>query len=250
MQTMTDSSKPAASAQLAPPDPETDRRYAEEIAAIAWMLDEVRAGRALPVVEAEAVTHSLFVSMRINGAVSLRLRPLHDMLEYGSVHALNVSMLSMALAEELGFAQASVRDIGLAALLADFGLTRLTIDLRSRSDDLQPRERDLVKTHPIEGARLIIEANASLALAAVVAFEHHLRVDGTGYPELRYPRSPHRVSRLVQVCDTYHALRSPRPFRQAWPIDVINSFLKSKSGSDFDSEMVSALVAMMAKHEN
>jgi HD-GYP domain-containing protein (c-di-GMP phosphodiesterase class II) len=238
---------PAFSARL---DEGQDLRYAEEIAAITWLLEEVRAGHALPAVEAEAVAHTLFVSMRSTGQTTLRLRALHDMREYGSVHALNVAMLSMGLADQLGFDQAAVRVIGLAGLLSDIGMVRLPADLIAKSEQLEPTEREMIKTHPAEGARIIIESNSALVLPAVVAYEHHLRVDGTGYPELRYPRIPHRISRLVQICDTYHALRSPRPFRQAWPNDVIFSFLQQRAGSDFDPDMATRLIALVAMHEH
>jgi HD-GYP domain-containing protein (c-di-GMP phosphodiesterase class II) len=249
---MTSSNDPAheAPALSAPLDAEPDLRYSEEIAAIDWLLNEVRVGRALPVIEAEAVAHSLYVSMRVGGQTALRLRPLHDMREYGSVHALNVAMLSMGLAEQLGFEEGPVREIGLAGLLADIGMVRVPIDLIAKSEQLDPEERELIKSHATEGARIIVESAAALPLAAVVAYEHHLRMDGTGYPILSFRRTPHRISRLVQVCDTYHALRSPRPFRQAWPNDVIFSFFQQRAGSDFDPDMATRLIALIAMHES
>src|SRR5687768_10921087 len=194
MMTESNSADDAAPALSAPLDADPDLRYSEEIDAITWLLDEVRSGRALPVVEAEAVAHSIFVSMRSNGQTMLRLRSLADMREYGSVHALNVAMLSMGLAEQLGFDHSAVREIGLAGLLSDIGMVRLPVDLIAKSEQLEPAERELIKTHPAEGARIIVDAQTALPLAAVVAFEHHLRMDGTGYPELRYPRVPHRIS--------------------------------------------------------
>jgi HD-GYP domain-containing protein (c-di-GMP phosphodiesterase class II) len=240
----------AAPALSAPLDAEPDLRYREEIAAIEWLLDEVRVGRTLPVIEAEAVAHSLYVSMRVAGQTALRLRPLHDMREYGSVHALNVSMLSMGLAEQLGFDEVAVREIGLAGLLADIGMVRVPVDLIAKSEQLEPAERELIKSHATEGARIIVEADSALGLAAVVAYEHHLRMDGSGYPTLNFPRTPHHISRLVQICDTYHALRSPRPFRQAWPNDVIFSFFQQRAGSDFDPDLATRLIAFIAMHES
>jgi len=230
--------------QDAIPDP----RYREEIEAINWLLDEVRRGEPLPVVEAKAVSHSLFMNNRLEGDTSLVMLPLREMNEYGAVHALNVSMLAMALAEYLGYNSDSVRAIGLAGLLHDIGMVRVPVEVISKSEQIEPRERELIRTHPLEGARIIVEADGSLDLAAVVAYEHHVRADGSGYPPLRYQRAPHRVSRLVQVCDSYHALSSPRPFRERWPDDIIFSFLNQKTGSDFDAEMVKALIQVV-KHD-
>ena len=229
-------------------DAKPDPRYREEIEAINWLLEEVRGGKPLPVVEAEAVSHSLFMNNRLEGDTSLVMLPLREMNEYGAVHALNVSMLAMAMAEYLGYNSDSVRAIGLAGLLHDIGMVRVPIEVISKSEQIDAKERELIRMHPLEGARIIVEAESSLDLAAVVAYEHHIRADGSGYPLLRYQRSPHRVSRLVQVCDSYHALSSPRPFRDRWPDDIIFSFLHQKTGSDFDAEMVSALIQVV-KHD-
>lgn len=223
----------------------TDPRFHVELDAINWLLQELRAGQPLPVVEAEAVAHSLFVDMRLDGTTTVNLLPLHQMTEYHAVHAINVSMLSMIMAEQLKYDDESIRAIGLAGLLHDIGMVSVPLELIAKSEQLEPHERESIKGHVAHGARLIVEADASLDLAAVVAYEHHLRMDGTGYPGLSYPRASHRVSRLVQVCDTYHALCSPRPFRDPWPNDVIFSFLQQRSGSDFDPEMCNALITVM-----
>ena len=223
----------------------TDPRFHVELDAINWLLQELRDGKPLPVVEAEAVAHTLFVDMRLDGTTAVKLVPLHQMTEYHAVHAINVSMLSMILAEQLKYDDESIRAIGLAGLLHDIGMVSVPLELIAKSEQLEPHEREAIKAHTSEGARLIVEADAALDLAAVVAYEHHLRLDGTGYPTLSYPRPSHRISRLVQVCDTYHALRSPRPFREPWPNDVIFSFLQQRSGSDFDPEMTNALVAVL-----
>jgi HD-GYP domain-containing protein (c-di-GMP phosphodiesterase class II) len=220
-------------------------RYRAALQAMNWLLEEVRNGQPLPVLEARAVAHSLFLDNRLEGKTRLALLPLREMQEYGAVHALNVSMLSMATAELVGYDANAVREIGLAGLLHDVGMVRVPVEVIAKSEQIGPSERALIRNHPAEGARIIVEAETSLELAAVVAYEHHIRVDGGGYPTLLYPRRTHRVSRLVQVCDSYHALSSPRPFRDRWPDDIIFSFLNQRIGSDFEGEMVSALMKIL-----
>jgi HD-GYP domain-containing protein (c-di-GMP phosphodiesterase class II) len=223
-------------------------RYLEELAALNWLLEEVRNGNPLPVLEAKAVTHSVFMANRLDGRTRLELLPLGEMREYGTVHALNVAMLAMATAEHLGYNANTVLEIGLAGLLLDIGMVRVPVEVIAKSEQISTSERELIRRHPVEGARIIVEAESSLELAAVVAYEHHIRVDGGGYPVLRFPRLPHRVTRLVQVCDSYHALSSPRPFRDRWPDHIIFSFFNQKTGSDFDAEMVSALIAVLKRN--
>jgi HD-GYP domain-containing protein (c-di-GMP phosphodiesterase class II) len=237
-------------AAAGPLDSDHDPRYLEEQQAVAWVLEEVRAGRPLPAPEARAAAHSIYVSMRADGLTTLRLSRLHDMREYGSIHALNVAILSMGLAEQLGFGPAAICEIGLAGMLHDIGMVLVPMELIAKSEQLNAEDRRIIQQHPVNGARIIVESDASLALAAVVAYEHHLRMDGGGYPALRYPRVPHPITRLVQVCDTYHALRSPRPAREPWPNDVIFSFLQQRASSDFDPDMATRLIALIAMNED
>jgi HD-GYP domain-containing protein (c-di-GMP phosphodiesterase class II) len=215
----------------------------EEVDAFLWVLEQVRLGKTLPVVDAEAVVHAVYLQLHAKGKPTVSLLPLRDMNEYGAIHGLNVSQLAMAVAARLNFGRDEVLAVGLAGLLADLGMVRVPVELMSKSEQLDPGERELIRAHPAEGARIIVEAEASLPLAAVVAFEHHLRFDGGGYPVLTYKRMPHRISRLVQVCDTFHATSSPRPYREPWPNEVIYSFLHQRAGSDFDPEMVTTIIS-------
>lgn len=224
---------------------EFDPRLREEIDAVFWLFEEVRAGRPLPVLEAEAVGHSLYVSMRREGSVVVPRLPLHAMKEYNAVHAISVALIAMGAAEQLRYEESAVRAIGLAGLLHDIGMVRVPVELLAKAENFTEAERHVVTRHPIDGATIITEADASLDLAAVVAYEHHIKPDGTGYPPLAFARRPHRVSSLIGVCDTYHALRSPRPFREAWPPEIVFSFLQQRSGFDFDADMIEAVTTLM-----
>ena len=227
---------------------EPDPRFAEELKAVFWLMYQVRQGRPLPVMEAEAVAHSLYVGMRMDGPVTVPQMPLNRMAEYVAVHAINVSLLVMGLAEFVGLDSNAVREIGLAGLLCDVGMTRVPVELLAKAEQLTDEERQLVKQHPTVGARIIVEAQASLDLAAVVAYEHHLRADGSGYPALQYARRPHYASQLVQLCDVYHALRSPRPFRQSFPIDLACSFINERAGYDFEPDLAAKMIQMLQHH--
>jgi HD-GYP domain-containing protein (c-di-GMP phosphodiesterase class II) len=242
---MTIPDQTAASAPLdaAPIDP----RFREEVDAVSWLQQEVREGRPLPVTEADAVSHSLFVALQQDGPAVLPQLPLHDMSRYMAVHAINVSLLAMALGEFAELDDGEVRDLGMAALLHDIGMAGVPGDVLAKSEQLEPAERELIKQHPLLGATLIVEADAALDLAAVVAYEHHIRMDGSGYPALTFPRQGHFASRLVQLCDIYHALRSPRPFRAAWPQDIAFSFIRERSGFEFDPDLATSLIQMLAQ---
>lgn len=224
-----------------------DPRFREELDTVFWLLQEVREERALPVTEADAVTHSLFVALQQDGPHVLPQLPLHDMSEYVAVHAINVALLAMALGEFDGLGEVEVRDVGMAALLHDIGMARMPVEMLAKSDQLETAEREQIKQHPLLGAQIIVAADAALDLAAVVAYEHHIRMDGSGYPKLTYERTGHFATRLVQLCDVYHALRSPRPFRKAWPPEIVFSFINERAGFEFDPQLATALTRMLAQ---
>ena len=218
-------------------------RLADEVAAIEWMRNKVQADGALPIGEARMVLASLRSAMRI-AAPRIPLAKAERSASFHSTHAANVAVLAMATAAFLRFDEAAIARIGLAGLLHDCGMWRLPGELVSKDGTLSDEDRRRIKEHPVIGARLILEADAVLDLPAVVAYEHHVRQDGSGYPAFHFPRVPHYVSRLVQVCDVFQALRSPRPFRKPWPMEFALSFMRERSGFEFHPGIVQALTGL------
>ena len=74
-------------------------------------------------------------------------------------------------------------------------------------------------------------------------------LDGGGYPTFRFPRDCHPASKLVHVCDVYDALRTNRPYREAWPAEKVLSYVTERSGSEFAPEMAAPFVGMMRELE-
>ncbi|HSR42314.1 MAG TPA: hypothetical protein VLL48_09085, partial [Longimicrobiales bacterium] len=70
---------------------------------------------------------------------------------------------------------------------------------------------------------------------------------GGGYPTLTYPRSCHRASDLVHVCDVFDALRTRRPYREAWEQDRVLEYIEQGAGSEFDPDLARAFVNLMRR---
>jgi putative nucleotidyltransferase with HDIG domain len=221
-----------------------------EAEAIRWLHQEVQKRNALHLGEAEAVVRSLAVAMHGDRQMILPLLKLRDFDQYTTSHALNVSVLAMALAEYTGLGARDVRAFGVSGLLHDIGKTRVPLEVLTRPGKLDASERALMMSHPTEGARIIIETEEHLDLAAVVAYEHHIMINGGGYPTLRFRRDCHYASKLVHVCDVYDALRTNRPYRPAWPAEKVMSYIRQKAGTEFDAELAEAFTAMMSKWES
>jgi putative nucleotidyltransferase with HDIG domain len=221
----------------------------DEAEAIRWIHEEITGGRELPLVEAESVVRALAVAMQGDQQIMLPLLRLRSYDEYTTTHALNVCVLAMALAEWIGLGAQDVRAFGVAGLLHDLGKVKIPKEVLNKAGKLTPQEREIMNSHPVHGARIIAESEPDLDVAAVVAYEHHIMLNGGGYPALTYPRDCHYGSKLVHVCDVYDALRTRRPYRGAWPADKILAYLEERSGLEFDGTLAHAFTQMVRAWE-
>jgi putative nucleotidyltransferase with HDIG domain len=222
---------------------------AEELETLKWLQDEVQSERAVPLIEAEAIVRSLSVTMHAERGTVLPLLQLKNFDQYTTTHSLNVSVLSMGVAESIGCRKAEVRALGMAGLLHDIGKIKIPIQILTKPGKLSADERRIINKHPVDGAKMILQSDEALDIAAVVAYEHHMMLDGGGYPTPHYGRDTALASRLVHVCDVYDALRTKRPYRDAWESDTVFKYLLEHSGTEFDPELVKAFIGMMQRSE-
>jgi putative nucleotidyltransferase with HDIG domain len=221
----------------------------EEVETLRWLEHEVQSHGAIPLIEAEAVVRSLSVAMHGEQRMVLPLLQLKEFDQYTTTHSLNVAVLAMGLAESLGCTKSEVRGFGVAGLLHDIGKIRIPIDVLTKPGKLSDEERLIINRHPADGARIIMLSDESLDLAAVVAYEHHIMLDGGGYPAIHYGRACALASRLVHVCDVFDALRTKRPYRDAWESERVYSYLLERAGTEFDPELVTAFIDLLRRSE-
>jgi response regulator RpfG family c-di-GMP phosphodiesterase len=101
----------------------------------------------------------------------------------------------------------------------------------------------------VDGARIILQSDKRMELGATVAYEHHLKPDGSGYPQGLFKRPIHFGSKLIRVCSVYNALRIERAHRAAYPAAQALLFIDERVGRDFDAEIAPAFTRMMRKQE-
>ena len=217
-----------------------DLALGEEAETFRWLQTQVTENGSVPLLEAEAVVRSLSVAMHGDSQIVLPLLQLKEFDQYTTTHSLNVSVLAMGLAESLGCRPKEIRAIGVAGLLHDIGKIRIPLEVLTKPGKLTDEERLIMNQHPIDAARIIMQSDEDLGMAATVAYEHHVMLNGGGYPAMHYARDCTLASRLVHVCDVYDALSTKRPYRDAWPSEKTMSYLEERAGSEFDPELVSA----------
>lgn len=234
---------PRASAATAPPMGVI--ALDEELAAMRYVCEQVAAGGQLPIQEVMGVVRALSLALRSEGELLIPLIPERRPDDQQPRHAVNSAVLAMAFGEWLGAGAEAIRSIGRAALLHDIGMSRVSGDV-FRVQALTEAGRAGVARHPEDGARLLAQS-PDLDLAAITAYEHHLGMDGTGYPVRRLHPAPHYVSRVVAVCGGYDALRSERCYRPARDHAAALAEIAAARGSAYDAGVAGSFVEMMTK---
>jgi putative nucleotidyltransferase with HDIG domain len=157
---------------------------------------------------------------------------------YTFTHMVNVSILAMGQARALGVEGQLLREFGLSALMHDIGKVRTPSEILNKPAKLSEPEFEIMKRHPVEGAEILRRTPEMPILAPVVAFEHHLRIDGSGYPAGVHRSALNLGTQLCSIADVYDAMRSQRAYQQAFPTDRILAVLKKDDGLHFDRHLV------------
>jgi HD-GYP domain-containing protein (c-di-GMP phosphodiesterase class II) len=151
----------------------------------------------------------------------------------------------MAQARSLGIEGQALRALGLAAMLHDIGKVRTPLEVLNKPGALTPDERATMRRHPVDGAAILRATSDIPRLAAVVAFEHHLRADGTGYPA-GVQRTPINLGTvLCSIADAYDAMRSTRVYHPATPAARIMEIMVNNTGVQFDTHLVRRFIHLM-----
>jgi putative nucleotidyltransferase with HDIG domain len=153
----------------------------------------------------------------------------------------NVSILTIAQARTLGIDGPLLREFGLVALMHDIGKVRTPRDILNR-DNLTDEEFAIMTRHTIDGAEILRQTPDVPALAPVVALEHHLRLDGSGYPVGVTRPSLNLATMLCSIADVYDEMRS-----RAFPADRILKALRREH--HFDKHLVRRFCTLMSLDE-
>ena len=187
---------------------------------------------------ARALIDSLAQAVSANRTALIALTALKKYDNYTFTHMVNVSILTMSQARALGMEGTMLRELGLAALMHDIGKVRTPTEVLNKPDKLTDDEFAIMRMHVVDGAEILRRTPEMPQIAPVIAFEHHLRLDGTGYP-FGVSRSGLNIgTMLCSIADVYDAMRSQRAYQQAFPSDRILAVMKRNDGQQFDQHLV------------
>jgi putative nucleotidyltransferase with HDIG domain len=180
-----------------------------------------------------------------NRTALMALTAMRNYDNYTFTHMVNVSILTMGQARALGIEGRLLREFGLSALMHDIGKVRTPKEILNKPDKLTDDEFAIMRRHTVDGAEILRRTPEMPILAPVVAFEHHLRSDGSGYPFGIKRSSLNVATILCSIADVYDAMRSQRAYQQAFPTDRILAVLQRSDGKQFDQNLVRRFVQLL-----
>ncbi|HYH05272.1 MAG TPA: HD-GYP domain-containing protein [Bacillota bacterium] len=201
--------------------------------------NSIRAGKKLDLLESRKSLMLLIDEVVKNRKEMLSDFPdirMHSDYLYG--HSVNVSVIAVKIGLKLGYNELKLSDLAIGTLFHDIGMTQIPLGILNKTAPLNTDELDQIRKHPENGFKLLKDVYGISAVAANVAYQHHERFDGTGYPRKLVGKNILEFARIVAVADVFDALTTEKVYRSAISSQEALICIKAKAGSDFDPEIV------------
>ncbi len=164
---------------------------------------------------------------------------------YTGLHTRGVAALAVKVAADLGLDSKQRRLVEFGALLHDVGKIAIPKEIINKPGPLDQPEWEVIRTHTIEGQRMLTKIGGLMREVGEVVRSSHERFDGGGYPDSLAGEEIPIESRIVFCCDAYNAMTTSRPYRKALPVEVAIAELRENSGTQFDPIVVDAVLARL-----
>lgn len=172
--------------------------------------------------------------------------------DYTYIHSLNVAILSMCLGKQIGLDHMMLERLGLCGLFHDLGKLEIPKPILTKRGRLEDEEFAVIKTHPVHSARLILKLKArrDRKIKILMApFEHHMRYDRSGYPQIGGNRGISLFGRILTIADVYDAITSPRIYRgKIVSPDKALGYMLAQSGASFDPILLKVFINMLGAY--
>jgi putative nucleotidyltransferase with HDIG domain len=165
---------------------------------------------------------------------------------YTGEHSRGVVALAVQVGEALGLDAGQRRNLEFGALLHDVGKVAIPKEIINKPGKLDPAEWTIIKTHTIEGQRMLDRVGGFMREVGLIVRSHHERWDGGGYPDGLAGEQIPPEARIISCCDAWNAMTTTRSYRQAMPMEAAVAEMRRSAGAQFDPRVVEALLAAVA----
>lgn len=225
----------------APEDLVSETTRMDLVRSLSKLDSQVRSGQNLNILSSKQPLFTLIdeiVSNQKNmlGMADIRL---HGDYIYG--HSVNVCTIAVKIGLSLGYNQLKLAELGIGALFHDIGMTKIPLQILDKTSNLTNDEIKLIQTHPEVGFGMLKENQAISMVSAHIAYQHHERYDGSGYPRGIAGEAIHEFARITAVADVYDSMTTEKIYRPAKSTIETLQYIQSNSGIHFDPNIVDIL---------
>jgi HD-GYP domain-containing protein (c-di-GMP phosphodiesterase class II) len=206
------------------------------------LLDDIQLGGAINSEAAKSTVNECVQSVIRHPDALMWMTRLRNESEYTAEHCLNVCILAIAFGRHLGLAEQELQYLGLCGLLHDVGKMRVPPQVLNKPAKLNPKEMRMMMAHTIHGRNLLLSAGNIYTGAIDVAYSHHERIDGTGYPRKLPGESISLFSRIIAIVDAYDAITANRCYQQARTTTDALKIIYKERGKQFDERLALAFL--------
>jgi HD-GYP domain-containing protein (c-di-GMP phosphodiesterase class II) len=220
--------------------------YAQSVRVAKDVLTGVRLGKAVNARKVKRAVQGIVDQVLDNESSMVTMTTLRGFDEYTFTHSVNVCIFSVVIGQRLGFTKLQLYELGLGALLHDIGKMRVDTEIINKAGGLTEEEWTQLKEHPTEGLLLLFEMGGFAELPfrqMLIAYEHHMKIDLSGYPQNERTRGLGLFSKIVAVADGFDAGTSVRSYQyEPWPPDEVLKEMRDNPRRGFDQLIVKALI--------
>jgi putative nucleotidyltransferase with HDIG domain len=227
---------------------ESNRIFFRTVALMKDLVKGIERQHTIQVKKAKRLTQQMVDIIQTDESIFLGLASIKNFDEYTFAHSVNVSILSMAMGDQLRLRKSDIARLGLAALFHDLGKVYIPVNIVNNPNRLEGHDWDLMKYHTVFGIKELSKVKSfnEMVDAMYVSLQHHVHYDMNGYPQKRDGWDLKLFSRIVTIADYYDAMTSPRVYRPnpLYPEKVLR-FIIMKSGTIFDPLLAKVFIQTM-----
>ena len=224
------------------------KTYVQSVAVAREAMLGVRMGKGVSVRRVKRAVQQIVDQVLHNETSMMGMTVLRDYDQYTFAHSVNVCIFSVALGKKLGLTREQLYELGMGALMHDLGKVKLPIELTNKVAALEDAEWEMIREHPTEGLLALMELRGMGALplrSMLMAYEHHMKQDLSGYPPSSRPRKPTLFSRIVAIADAFDAATTKRSYQaNPWLPDQVLREMRDNPKRGLDPLLVKAFISM------
>lgn len=225
------------------------KTYFNAVSYARGVINKIKGGEKVNIKKAKRVIENMVDQILEEEQLLLGMTAIKDYDEYTYHHSVNVSILAIALGQRVGLSRKTLTELGMVALFHDIGKMDIPNEILNKPSNFNDSEWNIIRRHPVWGVKALLKLKKLDPLtikSAIVAFEHHMNYDHSGYPRIKKDLDLDFYSKIVSLADQYDAMTSARVYsRVAMAPDKALSIMMERSSTQLDPLLLKFFVNMV-----